>query len=128
MIAPHDPALVWLANVAETASESAVALRGALHVKGLDAAGLRVAVRLTFVDLAGGRFWRGTTGPESFAEISCVTPARAVETTGAAAPAVALAARLSGTRMRPKRRAEHTIVDSVWVMKRKKATLGPTRP
>jgi hypothetical protein len=56
MIAPHSPLRVWLDSALPTASASALAPRGALHVGAEDAAGCRDAVavigvvRLFFVE------------------------------------------------------------------------------
>ena len=92
MIAPHDPLRVWLASAAPTASESAVAPCGALHVNGFGAAGLRVETRLTVPDRVFGRV---AVGFESFIDPCCCANARAVV---AGTPASAASSAIDGQR------------------------------
>src|SRR5678816_1047517 len=88
MIAPHVPLLVWLASAAPTASERALALRGAVHVRRVGAAGFRVDVRLTVPDRAVGRLGRDVPVFVSVDGPACTANVCAVERTGIPASAV----------------------------------------
>src|SRR6185436_10938472 len=88
MIAPHVPLLVWLASAAPTASERALALRGAVHVRRVGAAGRRVDARLTVPDREGGRVDRDVPVFISVDGPACTTNACAIERTGIPASAV----------------------------------------